>query len=182
MLAIEYILIKSVIFVIVYTLFHFAHHYLAWPIFSVSESVWEHLKIAYYSAILLATVELLLLPLYHNEIPLESFFLSRLVGVLSIVPLIFLFFYYVYGVFGIIQKKLIKILSVVTLTWAGGFCALFIEAQALYFPVENGKPLLILLSFLSVMLLFLFIKFTYRIPIYPVFEEIVIDRNQDSQD
>lgn len=176
MLAIEYVLIKSIIFVILYTVFHFAHHYLPWPIFSVSESVWEHLKIAFYSAILLASVEFLLLPLYHSAIAIESFFFSRLVGALAIVPLIFLSFYFVYGVFGIIQRKLIKVLSVVALTWAGGFSAIFIEAQSLHYPIENGKPLLIMLLLLFAMLLFLFIKFTYRIPVYPVFEEVVIDR------
>ncbi|OEF97500.1 DUF6512 family protein [Desulfuribacillus alkaliarsenatis] len=177
MLTFTYIIIKSIVFLFLYTLFHFAHDYVRWPIFAISESIWEHLKIAYYVAILLAVGELFVVSvILDNTVSVTSLLFTRLIGALLVVPIIFLFFYFMYAAFGVIKHKVIKVVSVVTLTWAGGLCAYYFEVLAFQYPIEQNASPLIILVVLALMLLFLFVRFTKHIPKYPVFEEVVIKR------
>jgi hypothetical protein len=167
-----YVVIKSLIFIGVYTAFHYAHPVLHWPVFAVSEAVWEHIKIGYFAAALMALVECILLLLTRTYVySWWRFFFSRISAVLLVPVLLFLLFYLPISLFGKITPNWLEIVFVITITVLSALMAFHTENEILDFPWEFKPSLLLLQIMILIIATLLFIAFTYNAPYYPLFTE-----------
>ncbi len=169
--SIWYVLIKALIFLGVYTLFHYAYPILPWPIFGVSESVWEHLKMGFFAATFLIIVESIGLWVKAVVFSWTRFLISRITGVMLVPLFLFLLFYLSVAVCGQITPLLLKVIYVVTITFITGLLVAYIENEMLDYPWENQPLLLFLLLVFFFIAAYLFFAFTYYQPYYPLFVE-----------
>lgn len=167
----RYIVLKSLIFLGVYTALHFGGHVQHLPVFAVSESPWEHLKIGFYAASLLVLLEAIWLGIKREVFSWGRFFSSRLTGVLIIPVLLFLLFYLSVALWGRITPDWLQITYAVAITLASGLTAAYVENEFLDFRWEHKPFLLLLTVIIYFIALYLFIQFTYHLPYYPMFTE-----------
>ncbi len=166
-----YILLKSLIFLGVYTAFHFGGDVLKLPVFAVSESPWEHLKAGFYAGSLLVLLEALRLGIKREVFSWIRFFTSRLTGVLIIPVLLFLLFYLSVALWGKITPAWLGIAYAVAITLLSGLTAAYVENELLDFRWEHKPTLLLLAVIVYIIALYIFIQFTYDVPYYPMFTE-----------
>ena len=166
----RYIVLKSLIFLGVYTALHFGGHVQHLPVFAVSESPWEHLKIGFYAASLLVLLEAIWLGIKREVLSWGRFFSSRLTGVLIIPVLLFLLFYLSVALWGRITRLAADHLC------SGDYFGIrlnggYVENEFLDFRWEHKPFLLFLTVIIYFIALYLFIQFTYHLPYYPMFTE-----------
>ncbi|NLW45588.1 MAG: hypothetical protein GXY92_10470 [Syntrophomonadaceae bacterium] len=166
-----YILLKALIFLGVYSAFHFGGDVLRLPVFTVSESPWEHFKAGFYAASLLVILEALRLGIKREVFSWGRFFTSRLTGVLIIPVLLFLLFYLSVALWGKIIPAWLGIAYAVAITLLSGLTAAYVENELLDFRWEHKPILLLLAVIVYIIALYLFIQFTYHVPYYPMFTE-----------
>lgn len=166
-----YVVIKALIFLGVYTAFHYAYPLIQWPIFAISESPWEHLKIGFFSAAFLVLAELALFA-GSRIYPWVRFFGSRFTGIILTPVSLFLFFYLSIALFGKITPTWLMVVSTVIVTLLSGLTSFHTENEFLDFPWEKKSSLLLLQVVILIITTFLFIAFTYHLPYYPLFTEV----------
>ncbi|MEQ8201737.1 MAG: hypothetical protein ABRQ24_10005 [Syntrophomonadaceae bacterium] len=165
------LLIKCLLFIGIYTLFHFGHDVVPLPVFSTSESIWQHLKIGFFSAITLSLLELAYFSLFRHIDNFYNFALSRLISAQLIVGIIFSLFYLYVGLFYKLPGSVTEIVLVAFLTFLGAFIAYYIEAE--FYWHFSGQDMLLLMVCLLFLVIngYLFIKFSNQVPYYPLFTE-----------
>ena len=166
-----YVVVKTLVFLGVYTAFHYAYPVIHWPIFAISETPWEHLKIGFFGAALLALAEFVLFARsrIHSWF---RFLCSRFTGIILVPLTLFLFYYLSVALFGRIAPTWLKVFSVVFVTLLAGLTAFYTENECLELPLEMKPSLLLLQVVILIITAFLFITFTYRLPYYPLFMEV----------
>lgn len=165
----RYVIIKALIYLGIYSAFNYAYPLIKWPIFSVSESTWEHLKIGFFSAAFLALAELALFALSRIN-SWARFFSSRFSGIILIPVSLFLFYYLSVALFGKITPPWLEVASVIVITFLSGLATFHTENAFLDFPWEKKPSLLLLQVVMLIIAAYLFITFTYRLPYYPLFK------------
>ena len=165
------LLIKSLLFTGIYTLFHFGHDVIALPFFATSESIWQHLKIGFFSAITLSLLEYAYFTLYKPNYNKYNFVLSRLISAQLVVGFIFSLFYLYLSLFYKLPGAVTEVVLVVFITFLGGYLAYYVEGK-LYRYYSDQSMLLLLLCFLFLIVnSYLFLKFPNQVPYYPLFTE-----------
>ncbi|QGT98695.1 hypothetical protein SYNTR_0102 [Candidatus Syntrophocurvum alkaliphilum] len=170
-LSIKYILLKAVIFLIVYTIFHFSYDFLQLKIFAVSESVWQHLKIGLFAAVLIGLIEVIILTIRGNVIFIQNLLFSRIISSLLVPLIIFLFFYLLIALFGKITPTIVELIANIAIVFFAGIIAFYIENEILELPVYEKPILLWIFIIMLVIASYLFLAFTENPPYYPLFVE-----------
>ena len=165
-----YVILKTLAFLAVYTVFHFAYQILPWPVFAVSESVWEHLKIGFFAAAFLALGETIGLLAKKEVFSGVRLLFSRITGVVIIPPFLFLLFYLMVALLGKIKLSWLAITSAVIITFLSGLTAAFLENEMLDFRWEN-KPVYCAPSDYFHIAAFLSSNSPNNPPYYPLFVE-----------
>ena len=165
------LIIKSFLFTAIYTLFHFGYEILPLPIFATSESIWQHLKIGFFSAITLSLLEVAYYTLTKYAIDWYNFLLSRLISAQLIVGSIFSLFYLYIGIFYKLPGSVTEIVIVVIMTFLGAFMAYYFESEI--YTNFHGQSLILLVAcfIFLVITAYLFLKFSNQVPYYPLFTE-----------
>lgn len=165
------LLIKGLLFTGIYTLFHFGHDVVPLPVFATSESIWQHLKIGFFSAITLSLLELVYFSLSRRGCDFYNFALSRLISAQLIIGIIFSLFYLYVGLFYKLPGSVTEVVLVVCLTFLGAFIAYFIEGEL--YQHFSGRSMVLLMVCLLFLLInsYLFIHFSNQVPYYPLFTE-----------
>ncbi len=165
------IILKSLLFTVIYTIFHFGYDVLPLPVFATSESIWDHLKIGYFSAITLSLLELAYFSLSKRAYDLYKFALSRLVNAQFIVGIIFSLFYLLLAIVHKLPGGVTEVVMVVILTWFAALVAYYIEGEL--YEGFTGKSNLLLITAVVFLVInsYLFIKFSAEVPYYLLFLE-----------
>lgn len=168
------LIFKSFLFVIIYTIFHFGEDVIAIPIFANSESIWQHLKIGFFSGIILSLIEWAYYTVVRYSYDWYNFILSRLISAQLIAGVIFSLFYLYTGLFHKLPGGTTEIVLVVILTYVAGFIAYYLEGE-IYENFTGQSRLLLVICFIFLIInAYLFITYSYEVPYYPLFTERII--------
>jgi|LSQX01.2.fsa_nt_gb hypothetical protein len=165
------LLIKSILFTVIYTIFHFAYDVLPLPIFATSESIWEHLKIGYFSAIALSLLELAYYALSKRVYDIYNFILSRAVNAQLIAGILFAFFYLLLAIVGQLPGGAAEVVVVVIMTWFAALVVYYIEGEIYENYIGKSNLLLAVVLVFLVINSYLFIKYSFEVPYYLLFLE-----------
>ncbi len=164
---------KAFIFLMIYTLFHFAYPILPLTVFAVSEAVWEHMKIGFFGILFLNLLELFVLAYKGKISSWVQWAFSRLVSTLLFAPIIFLMFYSQQVLFGKLSPVILEVGINILSTFLAGLIAFYVENEILDFELQRKTGLFLLLITSFLITAFLFWVFTYTHPYYPLFTEAI---------
>lgn len=165
------LILKSIFFTGIYTFYHFGHDILPLPIFATSESIWQHLKIGYFSAITLSLLEFAYFALGKRIYDLYNFALSRLANAQFIAGIIFSLFYLLLGLIHKLPGGVTEVVMVVILTWFAALVAYYIEGEVYINFAGKSNLLLATAVIFLVINSYLFLKFSTEVPYYLLFLE-----------
>ncbi|MGQ9800599.1 MAG: DUF6512 family protein [Candidatus Saccharicenans sp.] len=158
------IILKAFIYLIFFSVLHFGYDLTGWPFLKlfcgVNESIFQHLKMAFWAYLLASLVEYPVLK--RKKKKYESFWIPRFFSA-SIVPwTIFLVWYLAPATGGKLSPSYLEIIWALVVSFfsglAGGLIERTLEEQRLAFCFK------VLVIFLVVVSAFLYITFTYNLP------------------
>ncbi len=159
---------KILFYVGVFSLLHFGYELTGWaaliPFFGVDESVFEHLKMAFFSYFLTSTFEYFLTKKKNKG---ENFWFSRILSNISIPWLILTIWYILPAIFGKIESVAIELIWAFFVVFLSAFFGITFEKT-----VEQAKPrmtaqITVLIVFL--VCVFFFVRFSFSKPWIDVF-------------
>ncbi|RKY19108.1 MAG: hypothetical protein DRP63_01120 [Planctomycetota bacterium] len=159
------IYLKAFLFLLAFCVFHYGYELteLAFlkPFCGTNESVFQHLKMAFWAYVLLSVVEFALLK-RRQDPKIRNFVYSRMLSAVLLPWVIVLTWYLLPGVFGRVGSIFIEVLWAVLVTYLSGLFVVQIEKEVekVQFQVAT-KVVLLALTVISA---FLFVLFTYRLP------------------
>ena len=159
-----YICLKGFLFLIIFSVFHFAYEIfpssVLVPICAINESIWQHLKIAFFSYFVLNLVEFVFKRRsIQNK---SSFIFSRLFTTTLIPWFVFILWYTMAAFYGRLEILLLEVIfaSIVTLL-SGTVCATIeLDIEDKHFT-RNFKAFILIIFVISASL---YVIFTYKLP------------------
>jgi hypothetical protein len=163
------ILLKALYVQLVFLVLHFAYDFCPHPItkiFSgVNEAVFQHMKIAFFSYGFVSLVEFLA---NRNKVADQtSYGFARLGAMFFYSWLIFILFFVPPAYYGQYQTVAAEIVSANIILYITSLCAIVLELQ--FESVTQTKEFRVMMTVLSVLLLSLFVIYTYQDPWFDVF-------------
>jgi hypothetical protein len=158
------IFLKSFLFLLSFSLFHFGYELTGWvflkPFCGINESVFQHLKMAFWGYTLLTGAEFLILKKKGHKI--KNFFYSRMLSTIIIPWIMILTWYLLPAIYGRAGSLILDLTWAVLITY---LCALFViqiekETEKIQFNIWTK----VIISILYIISVFLFILFTYKLP------------------
>ncbi len=160
-----YVFTKAFYFLLFFLVFHMGYDITKWqflkPFFGVNESVFQHLKMAFWAYVSLSITEFFVVrkkKLYD----LSQFFYSRIFSAVFLPWVIFVLWYLVPAVHGKIHNFAGDLLWALFVTYISGVFVIGLEKEIEY--VKFSVLAKITLIVMVVSLTFLFIFCTYRLP------------------
>ncbi len=159
------IFLKALLFLLSFSLFHFGYELTNWsfliPFCGINESVFQHLKMAFWGYVLLTIVEYVLLRKQIKE-KVKNFLYSRILSTVVIPWIIVLIWYLLPAIYGRAESLILDVSWAIIITYLSGLFVAQIETETekIQFSTKTGVILLILFA-ISV---FLFSLFTYKLP------------------
>ena len=131
------------------------------PFFGTDESVFQHLKIAFWGYVFLTVFEYFFLNSHVKE-KIRNFWYSRILSAIIIPWIIVLTWYLLPAVYGRVESLILDLSWAILLTYLSGLFVIQIEKETekARFDVKTKIILLILLT----NSVFLFILFTFKLP------------------
>ena len=131
------------------------------PFCGTNESVFQHLKMAFWAYVLLSLVEFFLLK-KREDTKIKNFVHSRMLSAVLLPWIILLIWYLLPGVFGRVESLFVEVLWAVLVTYLSGLFVAQIEKEVEKVQFQTAtKVVLITVTAISA---FLFVLFTYRLP------------------
>ena len=158
------IFLKSIIYLVLFSLLHFLYDLtnldFLKPISGINESVYQHLKMAFFAYFFVFLIEYLIIK--KKIAKRDSFWYSRLLSTNIIPWFTFSIWYLVPATIGKLKSATIEIIWAILATYISGLFTILIErdTENLTFSIRF-KIIILILFFVS---LFLFVKFTYSLP------------------
>ncbi|HDG68361.1 MAG TPA: hypothetical protein ENG11_04365 [candidate division Zixibacteria bacterium] len=154
--------VKGIVFLAAFVVFHFAYELTGWgflkPFCGVNESVYQHLKMAFWGYLATDAVEYLL----GRRKPSGNFWFAGLAGATMAPYLVMLFWYLGPAFFGRFGSLAGDLLWAIFATYTGGMSAIVLEdSLAKTTPTKTAKAFVIAAAVVSA---FSFIWFTYKLP------------------
>ncbi len=164
----KYIFIRSLLFLAIFTgmhyLFKFFPNVITQVFSSIYESVFQHMKVGFYSYLILSVIEFLV---FKKKIAdTTKFLFSRVFSMVLYPYLIFLFFLFTRVVYPWQMQFVIEIISAQTVVYVSVLFLGFLEVEIL--KLEFGKRLRVLLLILLVLLIIEFTAFSFYLPWHDV--------------
>jgi len=159
------IYLKAFLFLLAFCVFHYGYELteLAFlkPFCGTNESVFQHLKMAFWAYVLLSVLEFALLK-RRKDTTARNFMYSRMLSAVLVPWVILLIWYLLPGVIGRVGSIFIEVLWAVLVTYLSGLFVAQIEKEVE--KVEFQVATKVVLVALTVVSAFLFVLFTYRLP------------------
>jgi len=160
----SYPYLKGFFFLIIFSIFHFAYEIFPsplWvPIFAINESIWQHLKIAFFSY---SALNLLEFVFRRRSIQNKSGFIFSRLFTTTVIPwFIFILWYTMAAFYGRLEILLLEIVFASIVTVSSGILCAIIE-----FNIEdrhfspNFKTSILIIFIISASL---YVVFTYKLP------------------
>ncbi|MFW9822282.1 MAG: DUF6512 family protein [Candidatus Thorarchaeota archaeon] len=164
----NYIFIRSGIYLVIFILLHYLFDWFPnvfTSLFSgINESVFQHMKIAFYAFILLSLIELIIFRNNLND--QKNFIYTHLISVL-LIPLITLVLFFIGAMFYGERSYIIEIIYAIMITYLSGLSVSIIEQEIKDF--KFSKRFKILLLVITAVLIAEFTVFTFNLPWHDVF-------------
>jgi hypothetical protein len=163
----KWVLVKSVIFLLVFSLLHYIHELI--PIFpfaiigGVSESVFQHIKIAYFSYIFTVLIEM---GIFRKKIDnIRNFWDIRLITIL-LIPWLEFILWYVGPAFGELHSLAVELTFSFVVLYLMGIFAGMIEISSTLTLGRMGRTALVVLNAVAI---FIFAVYSFKDPYIDVF-------------
>lgn len=165
------IFLKAFIFIVIFSGLHFGYDLTKWeflkPICGINESVFQHLKMAFWAYFLASIIDYYFFRNYIRK--KDSFWYSRLLSSVIVPWIIFLIWYFIAAIYGKIEPLFLEILLALIESFIGGIIGGIIEKNIEKIDYTFGfKIAVLLLFFISG---FLYVRFTYKPPWIDLFTE-----------
>jgi hypothetical protein len=168
------IYLKSFIFLIVFSILHFGYDLTGWaflvPFCGTNESVFQHLKMAFWAYLLLTVA--IEYPFVRkkpekaqddkNSCGLSGFWYSRLLSVIILPWFIVIIWYLLPALYGKVELVWVDLVWAIAITYLSSLLAGYIEKDIE--KVKFGLATRYVIMFLVFVSALLFIWFTYRLP------------------
>jgi len=166
--------LKALIFLFVFLMLHFGYELTDWtfltPFCGTNESVFQHLKMAFWSYLLLTV--LIEYPFIRKKIEkrkanktiivIGNFWYSRLLSVIMLPWIMLIVWYLLPAVYGKAESLLVDLIWVIAVTYLSCFFVGYIEKETEKIEFRLSTKYIIL--FLVLTSGFLFVWFTYKLP------------------
>lgn len=156
---------KALLFLFCVSFFHFGYDITGWeslkPFFGTSESIFQHLKMAFWGYLLLSAFEYFLLKreIYQK---IKNFWYSRIFSAIIVPWIVVLVWYLLPAIYGRVESLTIELFWALLATYLSGVLTIQIEKETEKTPFStNTKAILLILLVVSA---FMFIIFTYKLP------------------
>ena len=164
----KYIFIRSFIFLGIFILLHYTYDFfpnIVVQIFSgIDESVFQHMKIGFYSYIILLVLEFLV---FKKKITDNAKFLfSRLFSTILYPWIMFIFFFFTRVVYPIQMHFVVEIISAQATVYLSVLILGFLELDTI--KIEFGNRLKVIVLVLLILLIVEFTAFTFYLPWHDV--------------
>mgnify|MGYP000695747980 CR=1 FL=1 len=157
--------LKAFLFLVSFCLFHYGYEIteLAFlkPFCGTNESVFQHLKMAFWGYALLCLVEFFLLR-RHPKNEVNNFLYSRMLSAVLLPWVVLLTWYLLPAVLGKVKSLFFEVLWSVLVTYLSGLFVIQIEKETEKTRFEIGTRVTI--CALVAISAFLFVMFTYKLP------------------
>lgn len=164
----KYILIRSFVFLMIFTLLHYTYD--LFPnvivgIFSgINESVWQHMKIGFYSYLILMMIEYALFKKKSSD--QKSFFFSRIFMATMYPWVMFILFFTTRVIYPWEFPEIIEIITAISITYISGVFSGYLELDLA--KIQYGKRIKVIILILTVILIIEFTAFTFYLPWHDV--------------
>ncbi|MEO0101705.1 MAG: DUF6512 family protein [candidate division WOR-3 bacterium] len=162
--------IKSLLYLGIFGLLHFGYDLTHWnfliPFSGINESVFQHLKMAFWAYLFSSGIEYLLVKRKLNN--LGSFWYPRLLATIMVPWFILLIWYLVPALFGKVESLTIELGWSILATYLSGIAGVMMEKSVEKGTITAGfKITILVLFFISA---FFYISFTYQLPWIDLFQ------------
>jgi hypothetical protein len=161
------IILKAIIYLIFYSLLHFGYELTNWsfliPFSGTNESVFQHLKLAFWAYFLTNIIEYFLIKGKRNE---ENFWYKRLLSTVLIPWLIVIIWYILPGIIGPLESLWLELSWSFFVTFFSAL--LVIEIERSITRISNEFKVVVSLLFL--ISIFFFIRFSFGTPYLDIFQ------------
>jgi len=165
------ILLKALAFLLIFSVFHFGYEITGWrfltPFCGINESVFQHLKMAYWSYLFLSVVEYLLVNKGKKR-RVSNFLYSRALSTILIPWVIFIIWYMLPAILGSKAPFAVELSWAIISTLLSFMAVAKIEKETE--SIAFGTMTRIVLITLIIISSFLFVKFTYKLPWIDLFQ------------
>ena len=164
----KYIYIRGLILLGIFIILHYAYDFfpnVVFQIFSgINESVFQHMKIAFYSYIILTIIEFFAFKKKITDI--TKFLFSRVFSTIFYPWIMFLFFFFTRVIYPWQMPFVVEIISAQTVLYVSMLILSFIELDIM--KIEFGKRVKIIFVILIILLIIEFTAFTFYLPWHDV--------------
>ena len=164
----KYIYIRSLILLGILIVLHYIYKFLPNIVFqlfgAIDESVFQHMKIGFYSYIILTVIEYFTFK--KKIVDKTRFLFSRIFSTFLIPWVIFMFFFFTRVIYPVQMHFIVEILSAQTVVYVSALILGFIELDTI--KIEVGKRLKVLMVILIIVLIIEFTAFSFYLPWHDV--------------
>ena len=164
----KYMYIRSLIVLGIFIVLHYTYDFfpnIVFQIFSgINESVFQHMKIAFYSYIILAIIEFFAFKKKITDY--TKFLFSRAFSAIFFPWIMFLIFFFTRVIYPWQMHFVVEIISAQTVLYVSMLILSFIELDIM--KIEFGKRLKVILVILIILLIIEFTAFTFYLPWHDV--------------
>ncbi|MGC8885468.1 MAG: DUF6512 family protein [Candidatus Nanoarchaeia archaeon] len=156
---------KAFLFLISFSIFHFGYELTGLgflvPFFGINESVFQHLKMAFWGYLLLSIVEYFLLKKKIKQ-GIINFWYSRIFTAIIIPWIVGFMWYLLPAVYGRAESLIIDLIWAVAITYLSGLFVIVIEKDIE--KIQFSHRTKVVLFMILIISAFLFVGFTYKPP------------------
>ncbi|MBO8152422.1 MAG: hypothetical protein H0Z30_08020 [Candidatus Marinimicrobia bacterium] len=158
------IYLKSLLYLAIFSILHFGYDLTHWafltPLCGINESVFQHLKMAFFSYLLASLIEYFVI---RRKIRKDKNFWYPILLSTIVVPwFVILIWYLVPALWGKVESPMLEILWAVFSTYSSGVMGGIIEKNIEENVVTSSFKIIVLILF--IVSAFLYVWFTYRPP------------------
>ncbi|TFG21650.1 MAG: hypothetical protein EU533_05185 [Promethearchaeota archaeon] len=164
----KYILLRSFVFLLSFLVLHFAYDWFPTVIIGifsgVNEAVWQHMKIGFYSYLIIILIEC---ALFRKKISNRtSFFFSKIFMALLYPWVMFILFFVTRIIYPWEFPEIVEIITAIIITYVSGVFSGYIELDLA--KIQYGRRLKVLIIILAIFLVIEFTAFTFYLPWHDV--------------
>ncbi|MCR4440427.1 MAG: DUF6512 family protein [bacterium] len=161
--------LKALIYLVLFSVLHFLYDLTHWavliPFCGTNESVFQHLKMAFWSYLGASAIEYAASKRRIRE--MEAFWYSRLLATVVVPWLVFLIWYLGPALCGKLERLPVELLWALAVTYISGVMGGVLENRLVGDkPTVSFKVLVVVLAVVSALL---YVRFTYKLPCIDLF-------------
>lgn len=167
-----YALMKAIVYLLIFALLHFLYDWLPYFPFNLisgtSESVFQHMKIAFYAYLVLIAVEYLIVR--KSVTTKQDYIIARLQSAIIVPFLIILLWYIVPAIYNKeITSLALELIHAFVVSYIIAFIGAYFDRE--YEQHKYTKATKIIIVLLIVVAIFIYTMFTYKLPWIDLWQE-----------